>query len=376
MTHHTLLATSSDKPLFTPGPLTTSATVKQAMLRDLGSRDFEFIRVVRDVRQELLALAEATDRGYEAILMQGSGTFGIEAVIGSATPPHGKWLFVVNGAYGQRMVQIARMLKIAATTVIFPESRPAIAERVAVALDCDPAISHLGVVHCETTTGLLNPIQELGAIAADRDVTFMVDAMSSFGAVPIPIADWNIDYLVSSSNKCIEGIPGFSFVLARRAALEQIDGYARSLSLDLLAQWRGLEANGQFRFTPPTHAILAFHQALAELQAEGGVPGRAARYRRNYQTLVAGMRAMGFVEYLRPEDQSYIITSFRYPNHPNFDFDRFYKLLNDKGFVIYPGKVSDAACFRIGTIGHLFEDDVRALLAAIRETLTDMEVIL
>lgn len=376
MTYHTLLAPSSDKPLFTPGPLTTSATVKQAMLRDLGSRDFEFIRVVHEVRQELLALAEATDRSYEAILMQGSGTFGIEAVIGSVTPPHGKWLFVVNGAYGQRMVQIARMLKIVATVVVFPESQPAVAETVAVALDRDPAISHLGVVHCETTTGLLNPIQELGAIAADREVTFLVDAMSSFGAVPISIADWGIDYLVSSSNKCIEGVPGFSFVLARRAALEQIDGYARSLSLDLLAQWRGLEANGQFRFTPPTHAILAFRQALAELQAEGGIPGRAARYRRNYQTLVAGMRAMGFVEYLRPEDQSYIITSFRYPDHPNFDFDRFYKLLNDKGFVIYPGKVSDAACFRIGTIGHLFEDDVRALLEAIRETLTDMEVIL
>ncbi len=376
MIYPTSFPVSSGKPLFTPGPLTTSATVKQAMLRDLGSRDFEFIRIVREVRQELLALAEATDRGYEAILIQGSGTFGIEAVIGSVTPPHGKWLFVVNGAYGQRMLQIARTLKIAAMAVVFPEHQPAIAETVAAALDRDPAISHLGVVHCETTTGLLNPIQELGAVAADCDVTFMVDAMSSFGAVPIPIADWGIDYLVSSSNKCIEGTPGFSFILARRAALEQITGCARSLSLDLLAQWRGLEANGQFRFTPPTHAILAFRQALIELRAEGGIPGRAARYQRNYETLIAGMRAMGFVEYLRPEDQSYIITSFRYPDHPNFDFERFYKLLSDKGFVIYPGKVSDAACFRIGTIGRLFEDDVRALLAAIRETLTAMEVVL
>ncbi len=376
MIYPTSFPVSSGKSLFTPGPLTTSATVKQAMLRDLGSRDFEFIQVVREVRQELLALAEATDRGYEAILMQGSGTFGIEAVIGSVTPSHGKWLFVVNGAYGQRMLQIARALKIAATVVVFPECQPAIPETVAAALDRDPAISHLGVVHCETTTGLLNPIQELGAVAADCDVTFMVDAMSSFGAVPIPIADWGIDYLVSSSNKCIEGTPGFSFILARRAALEQITGCARSLSLDLLAQWRGLEANGQFRFTPPTHAILAFRQALIELRAEGGIPGRAARYQRNYETLIAGMRAMGFVEYLRPEDQSYIITSFRYPDHPNFDFDRFYRGLTDKGFVIYPGKVSDAACFRIGTIGHLFEDDVRALLAAIRETLTAMEVVL
>lgn len=366
----------TDKPLFTPGPLTTSATVKQAMLRDLGSRDGEFIEIVREIRQELLKLAEAAGRGYEAILMQGSGTFGIEAVIGSITPPDGKWLFVVNGAYGQRMMQIAKTLKIAAAAVTFPESRPAVAEAVAMALDHDPAITHVGAVHCETTTGLLNPTQELGRVAALHKKVFMVDAMSSFGAVPIPVADLGIHYLVSSANKCIEGVPGFSFVLARRDMLEQINGYARSLSLNLLAQWRGLESDGQFRFTPPTHAILAFRQALVELADEGGIQGRTARYRYNYDTLVRGMRSLGFSEYLRPEDQGYIITSFRYPDHPNFDFDRFYERLNDKGFVIYPGKVGDAACFRIGTIGRIHATDVRALLAALREVLAEMEITL
>ena len=376
MTDQIFSAPPKDKPLFTPGPLTTSPTVKQAMLRDLGSRDIEFIRIVREIRQELLALAEATDCGYEAILMQGSGTFGIEAVIGSITPPDGKWLFVVNGAYGQRMMHIAKTSQIAASAVTFPESRPAVAEAVTVALDHDPTITHVGAVHCETTTGLLNPIRELGKIAAGHGKVFMVDAMSSFGAAPIPVAVWDIDYLVSSSNKCIEGVPGFSFVLARRSALERINGYARSLSLNLLAQWHGLEVDGQFRFTPPTHAMLAFHQALTELDAEGGVAGRAERYRHNHETLIAGMRKMGFLEYLRPEDHGYIITSFRYLNHPNFDFNRFYELLNNKGFVIYPGKVSDAACFRIGTIGRIFEEDVRALLAAIRETLAEMEVTL
>ena len=376
MTNPTLSALPKDKTLFTPGPLTTSITVKQAMLHDLGSRDFEFIRIVREIRQELLKLAEADGCGYQAILMQGSGTFGIESVIGSITPPDGKWLFVVNGAYGQRMIQIARSLKINASAVTFPESRPADVEAVAVALEQDPGITHIGAVHCETTTGLLNPIHELGKVAATFGKVFMVDAMSSFGAMRIPVADWGIHYLVSSANKCIEGIPGFGFALARRDLLAQVDGYARSLSLNLLAQWRGLEADGQFRFTPPTHAILAFRQALAELEAEGGVTGRAARYRRNYETLIGGMRTIGFVEYLRSEDQSYIITSFRYPDHPNFDFNRFYELLNAKGFVIYPGKVSDAACFRIGTIGRIFADDVLALLAAIRETLTEMEVTL
>jgi 2-aminoethylphosphonate-pyruvate transaminase len=370
----------TDKPLFTPGPLTTSLTVKQAMLRDLGSRDVEFITVVREIRQELLALADAQERGYEAILMQGSGTFGLESAIGSITPPDGKWLFVVNGAYGQRMMQIAKTLKIEATAITFPENRPAVAEAVAMALNHDPAITHVGAVHCETTTGLLNPIQEIGTVAAAYDKVFMVDAMSSFGAVPIPVADWGVHYLVSSANKCIEGVPGFSFVLARRDLLEQImrstqsAGYARSLSLNLLAQWRGLEADGQFRFTPPTHAILAFRQALTELGAEGGVAGRAARYRHNYEILITGMRELGFIAYLRPEDQGYIITSFRYPDHPNFDFNRFYETLNNKGFVIYPGKVSDAACFRIGTIGRIHAADVQALLTAIQETLIEMGV--
>ncbi len=367
---------NGDKPLFTPGPLTTSLSVKQAMMHDLGSRDFEFIDTVRQIRSALLALAVAPEEPYEAILMQGSGTSGLEAVIGSITAPEGKWLMVVNGAYGQRLMQIAERLKIAVVAAKFPEWCPAIVAKVVSELDAHPSVTHIGIVHCETTTGLLNPVQEVGALAAERGKVFMVDAMSSFGAVPIPIGDWNIDYLVSSANKCIEGVPGFSFVLARRAALDQTDGYARSLTLDLRAQWQRLEADGQFRFTPPTHTILAFRQALAELEEEGGVMGRAARYRRNHETLVAGMRELGFVEYLRPEDQGYIITSFRFPDHPNYDFDRFYELLNDRGFVIYPGKVSDAACFRIGTIGRVFAEDIHNLLLAIRDTLLDMEVTL
>ncbi len=361
-----------DKLLFTPGPLTTSATVKQAMLRDAGSRDPAFIDTVRSIRRRLLEVAGVSPVDYTAVLVQGSGTFGIESVIGSAVPRDGKLLVVANGAYGERIARIASVLAIPATVLRFPEDAPIEASAVRSALEADPALTSVAVVHCETTTGLLNPVEEIGRAAAAAGCGFIVDAMSSFGAVPVDFRAAGIDYLVSSANKCIEGVPGFSFVIARTAALLATEGYARSLSLDLLDQWNGLERDGQFRFTPPTHALLAFSQALRELEAEGGVPGRAARYSANQRTLVEGMRAMGFREYLPPERQSHIITSFHYPSSPAFRFDEFYGRLSDRGYIIYPGKLSRVGCFRIGTIGRIFEADVRALLAAVRETLAEM----
>ncbi|MCH8093717.1 MAG: 2-aminoethylphosphonate--pyruvate transaminase [Chloroflexi bacterium] len=365
---------SKDKLLFTPGPLTTSMTVKQAMLKDLGSRDIEFIDLVKDIRTRLLEIGGVGDQGYEAIIMQGSGTFTLEAVVSSSVPPDGRLLVIINGAYGRRIAQIAEIHNIRTTTLEFPENQVPDLAQIEKALETDTAITNVAVIHCETTTGLMNPVKEIGRMVQQSGARYFVDAMSSFGAVPIDLAEWGIDYLVSSANKCIEGVPGFGFALARREALMQTEGNARSLSLDLLSQWEGLEQNGQFRFTPPTHALLAFHQALLELEAEGGVAGRAARYRANYETLIAGMRAMGFQEYLEPEDRGYIITSFRYPTHPNFDFDEFYKRLNDRGYVIYPGKVSQADCFRIGTIGRIFESDMNDLIAALREVVAEMGI--
>ena len=345
------------------------------MFRDLGSRDFEFIATVKDIRRRLLAIGNADEGAYEVVLMQGSGTFSVEAVISSTIPPDGKLLVIVNGAYGQRIAQLAKVLKIECLALTFAEDSLPDLDQLDAAL-ADDAITHVAVVHCETTTGLINPIKDIGLLAQKYGKRYIVDAMSSFGAIPIDLADCAIDYLVSSANKCIEGVPGFGFVLARREALLATEGYARSLSLDLLAQWRGLEKDGQFRFTPPTHVLLAFQQALNELDEEGGVEGRARRYRRNYETLIAGMRELGFEEYLKPEDQGYIITSFRYPTHPNFNFKEFYERLNDRGLVIYPGKVSNADCFRIGHIGRLFESDMRDLLAAIKRVLAEMEVVL
>jgi 2-aminoethylphosphonate-pyruvate transaminase len=365
---------TKDKLLFTPGPLTTSLTVKQAALRDLGSRDQEFIAMVRTIRRKLLELGGVADRGFEAILMQGSGTFAIESVLSSTVPPDGKVLAVINGAYGRRIAQIAQAVRIPVTELSCPEDQRPDRERLSHALEADPSLSHVAVVHSETSTGMINPVREIGEIVKHFNRIYFVDAMSSFGGMPLNLLDCRIDYLVSSANKCLEGIPGFAFVLAQREALLATAGFARSVSLDVLAQWKGLEADGQFRFTPPTHALLAFHQALRELEAEGGVEGRAARYRTNFEVLSQGMRELGFEGYLRPEDRGYIISSFRYPRHPKFDFGVFYARLSDKGFVIYPGKVSKADCFRIGCIGHIFPENMRGLLGAIRQTLAEMGV--
>ena len=371
----TEISSAKDKPLFTPGPLTTSLPVKQAMLRDLGSRDSAFIEVVRGIRRDLLAVAGVSqETGYECVLMQGSGTFGIEAVMSCGIPQKGHWLILVNGAYGQRIGRIAEVHGMPNTVLTFPENQPVSADAVKDALSANPEITAVAVVHCETTTGIMNPIEEIGQIANAHGKTYFVDSMSAFGAVTFDFEKCQIDFLVSSANKCIEGVPGFSFCIARRTALEATAGWSRTLSLDLHAQWVGLEGNGQFRFTPPTHALLAFQQAITELAQEGGVAGRAARYRRNRDRLVTGMRELGFQEYLADELQGYIITSFLYPADDRFDFQVFYEKLNDRGFVIYPGKVSDADCFRIGNIGRIFEADVVGLLAAIESVLREMGV--
>lgn len=354
------------KLLFTPGPLTTSETVKRAMLRDAGSRDGEFIAVIRDIRNRLLALGGAPAGGdYECVPMQGSGTFAIESVISSAIPREGRLLVLVNGAYGRRMAQMARVHGIQLEALEEAENRKISPGLVAERLAAAPGTTHVAVVHCETTTGILNPIEEIGSVAAKAGAAYIVDAMSSFGAIPVDLAGVHADFLISSANKCIEGVPGFGFVLARRAALMAAKGMARTLSLDLYAQWAGLERDGQFRFTPPTHTLLAFHQALLELEAEGGVAGRAQRYRRNHKVLAQGMAEMGFEPYLAPGDQSYIITTYRYPADPEFSFDAFYAQLSELGFLIYPGKLGQEPCFRIGNIGRLEQNDIVRLLGAI-----------
>ena len=363
------------KLLFTPGPLSTSPTVKQAMLEDMGSRDYAFTQAVKDIRDGLLELAGvSTSKGYACVLMQGSGTFAVESVIGTVVGPNHHLLVLANGAYGERIVKMASILKINHQVIRFEEDEivdPASTEKY---LAAHPEITHVACIHSETTTGLFNPITEIGAICKKNKKVFIVDAMSSFGGAQMDIVEMKIDFLVSSSNKCIEGVPGFAFAICKKELLEQSKGQARSLSLDLHAQWVGLESNGQFRFTPPTLSIMAFDRAMKELELEGGIIAREARYKANKRVLDEGMEAMGFRQYLKREIQGHIITSFLYPDDPNFNFEKFYKKLNDRGFIIYPGKLSKTDAFRIGNIGQIFPEDVEALLKAIKEVLKEEKI--
>lgn len=357
--------------LLTPGPLTTTRTVRQAMLRDYSTWDVDYNSLVSDVRRKLVQLVTESDQ-FTSVLMQGSGTFSVEATIGTVVPPDGQLLVVNNGAYGKRMRQIAECLQIPTVEAAFNETEPASPDVVAALLEEHPDVTHVAMVHCETTTGMLNPVAEVGKRVRERGRVFIVDAMSSFGGMQLSMESVSADYLISSANKCVQGVPGFGFVIARRSELQQTEGFARSLSLDLFDQWREMEqGGGKWRFTSPTHVVRAFAQALEELDAEGGVVAREQRYSQNQQRLVAGLRGLGIATLLPDELHSPIITSFICPPE-NFEFQEFYDRLKARRFVIYPGKVTAADTFRIGTIGNVHPADIDQLITAIAETGREM----
>ncbi len=353
--------------LLTPGPLTTTRTVREAMLRDYSTWDVDYNTLVNDVRQRLVRLATDSD-DFTSVLMQGSGTFAVEATIGSVMPPEGRLLVVNNGAYGKRMLTIAERLRIPTIDVPFDETKPAYADAIEAILKAHADVTHVAMVHCETTTGMLNPAAQVGERVRKHGRIFIVDAMSSFGGIQLNMESLSADYLISSANKCIQGVPGFGFVIARRSELERSEGFARSLSLDLFDQWRAMEqGGGKWRFTSPTHTVRAFVQALTELDAEGGVAAREQRYSDNQKRLVAGLKDLGINTLLPDELHSPIITSFVCP--PDyFSFNDFYDRLKARRFVIYPGKVTAADTFRIGTIGNVYPADIDELITAIAET--------
>ena len=355
--------------LLTPGPLSTTKSVKATMFRDWCTWDDDYNGIVEAIRSKLVDLATPYS-GYTAVLMQGSGTFSVEATVGTVVPAEGKILVIANGHYGDRIALITRVLRIPTVLLDFGEVGFPDLDRVESALKANPDVTHVAVVHCETTTGMLNPVAEIGALVREFGKTYIVDAMSSFGGIPLDASAMGASYLISSSNKCIQGVPGFGFVIARRQDLEGCEGQARSLSLDLYDQWKEMETKaGKWRYTSPTHVVRAFAQALRELDEEGGITARYERYRANHRLLVEGMEDLGFQCLLPAACRSPIITSFLNPSHPDFSFKRFYSKLKARGFVIYPGKVTHADTFRIGNIGHVFPEDMKQLLKAVRSSM-------
>jgi len=360
--------------LLTPGPLTTSYAVKQAMLRDWGSWDDDFRAMTADMRRRLLALTGDGTGAYDCVPLQGSGSYCVEAMLGSFVPKDGKVLVLANGAYGLRAAQTMQILGRAYSLIDKGDYLPPRGVEVAAALDADPAITHVIAIHCETSSGILNPVKEIAEVVLDKGRKLLVDSMSAFGAVKLDVRDIPYEAMVSSANKCIEGVPGFGFVIAKKTALEAAKGNSHSLSLDLHAQWATMEKTGQWRFTPPTHVVAAFIEALKTHEAEGGVVARGARYARNRDVMVAGMRELGFETLLANNWLSPIIVTFFCPADQNFVFSRFYDLMKQKGFIIYPGKLTVVDSFRVGCIGRMDEHVMRKVVEAARQSLAEMGV--
>ena len=367
---------NNDYILLTPGPLSTSKRVRAALLKDSCTWDAEYNNVVEGIRDELLNIAKCSKEKYTSVLMQGSGSFSVESVIGTELKETDKLLVLVNGAYGKRIKDMADVLKINNIALVSRENEILDAQRLENLLKFDSDITHVAMVHCETTTGILNDLESIGKIVKKHKKIFIVDAMSSLGGIDIDVEKLNIDYIISSSNKCIQGVPGFAFVIARRVMIERTKGNAKSHALDLYGQWETMEKNsGKWRFTSATHTVHAFNEALKELKEEGGVIARAKRYRDMQKFLVNEMEKLGFDAYINKDLQSPIITTFCYLKNVAFEFNEFYGFLKKRGFVIYPGKLSDRDTFRIGNIGDIKLGDIERLISIAEEYVGSLEKI-
>lgn len=357
--------------LLTPGPLTTTKTVKEVMMVDHCTWDNDYKQITQWIRRELLDFAHVSENTYTAVLMQGSGTFGVESAITSSVGKNGKLLILANGAYGERMEDIAKHAGLNYVIKNFHYSTVPDAAVVADILKNDPEITHVSMVHSETTSGILNDIASVGKVVKAAGKVFIVDAMSSFGGVDIPVEEIGIDFIISSANKCIQGVPGFSFIICRKSELEKCKGQAVSLALDLYDQWKGMEKDGKWRFTSPTHVVLAFEQAIKEMKAEGGIPARSKRYSDNNKLLISEMKKLGYTTYVDEEHQGAIITTFLYPENKNYTFTEMYEYIKERGYAIYPGKVTEADTFRIGNIGEIYKEDIEKLIAIFKDFLAE-----
>jgi 2-aminoethylphosphonate-pyruvate transaminase len=363
---------SNDPYLLTPGPLTISLRTRQAMLRDWGSWDVDFNSITGRIRERLLDIVHGAG-SHECIQLQGSGTFSVEAALGTLVPRTGGHVLVPqNGAYCQRIARICRVLGRKLTTIDYAENAPVAAADVASALTRDPSITHVALVHCETSTGILNPLADIAQVVADHDRRLIVDAMSSYGALEIDARRMPFDAVIAASGKCLEGPPGMGFVIARRAALERCEGNSHSLAMDLYDQWVYMQKTTQWRYTPPTHVVAAFDCAIAQYLEEGGLTARGARYARNCRTLIEGMAALGLKSFLPAAIQAPIIVTFHAPDHPRYQFKSFYDAVKARGYILYPGKLTTLETFRVGCMGQLGERGMGGAVEAVGQVLAQL----
>jgi 2-aminoethylphosphonate-pyruvate transaminase len=363
----------TDPILLTPGPLTTSTETKSAMLSDWGSWDGSFNALTASVCRDLVAIVDGQGE-HVCVPLQGSGTFAVEAALGTLVPRKGKVLVPDNGSYCKRIVRILGYLGRESVVLAHGEQEPADPARIEAALTADPAITHVAQVHCETGNGILNPLPEIAMAVAKHGRSLIIDAMSSYGAIPVDARALRFDAMIAASGKCLEGVPGMGFVITRRTALERSAGNSCSLVMDLLDQWQYMQKTGQWRFTPPTHVVAALRAAIDQYQAQGGLPARLARYTANCAALVSGMRALGFKTFLPDAVQAPIIVTFHAPPDPAYDFSKFYALVRERGFILYPGKLTAVDTFRVGCIGAIGADTLNRAVAAIADTLREMGV--
>ena len=360
--------------LLTPGPLTTSIRTRQAMLVDWGSWDRDFNQLTASVCEQLLAIIDGS-ASHHCVPLQGSGTFAVEAAIGTLVPRDGKVLVLINGAYGQRLAKICKVLGRSYSTFETAEDQPTTASDVDRLLAADPAVTHVALIHCETSTGILNPLPEIAQVIKRHGKRLIIDAMSSFGALPIDAREIPFEALIAASGKCLEGVPGMGFVFAEKAALAAAEGNAHSLAMDLYDQHAYMAKTGQWRFTPPTHVVAALHEALQQYNEEGGLPARHQRYADNCKTLLDGMAAIGLRSFLPADIQAPIIVTFHAPSDTRYQFKDFYERVKAKGFILYPGKLTQVETFRVGCIGVVGADGMQAAVNAVAEVLREMEVL-
>jgi 2-aminoethylphosphonate-pyruvate transaminase len=363
----------NDPILLTPGPLTTSLATKQAMLRDWGSWDAAFNQITLSLCRDLVAVVGG-GADYVCVPLQGSGTFSVEAALANVVPRTGKVLVPNNGAYCARIVRICKYLNRAVVDLAVPEDQPTTAATVEAALAADPAITHVAQVHCETGAGILNDLEGIARVCAQRGKGLIIDAMSSFGALPIDVKTIPCDALVAASGKCLEGVPGMGFVIARKSVIEGCAGNSHSLALDLNDQYVYMQKTTQWRYTPPTHVVAALRAAVDQYLAEGGQPARLARYTENCRTLIEGMQALGLRPFLKATVQAPIIVTFHAPADPRYDFKTFYVAVRERGYILYPGKLTQVETFRVGCIGAIDANEMRNVVSAVEQTLAQLQV--